>query len=86
MAPPKTVMAWLLSALALLPVSAVLSHHVPVLTAHEIYLGLLIVTTFLIVNAEHRRDHKALRNRFLWVASGLTFALVWSLALKPWLH
>lgn len=74
---PKTVVAWLVSAVALLSVSAVLSHHVPVLAAHQTYLGLLILTTLLIANVEHRRDRKVLRNRFLWVASGLSFALVW---------
>lgn len=78
MAYSRVVTAWLISMIVLLPVSAALPLPTTSITAHNVYLALLMLATLLAMYTAHRGQRRTLRNRFWWVLWGLAVAFLWT--------
>ncbi|SEC69160.1 hypothetical protein SAMN04490200_0348 [Pseudomonas proteolytica] len=74
----KVVVAWLISAIALLPMSVALLPQASSSTVHKAYLALLLLATLFAIYATHRSQLNTLRERFCWVLWGVVVAFLWT--------
>ncbi|KWS48566.1 hypothetical protein AL057_27145 [Pseudomonas amygdali pv. myricae] len=78
MAYHRVVVAWVITAIALLPISVALLPQASPSTTHKAYLALLIIETTSAIYATHRTHQCTLRKRFCWVLWGIVVAFFWT--------
>lgn len=78
MAYHRVVVAWLISAIALLPTFTALFPQASSNTAQKAYLALLMLATLFAIYATHRSQRSTLREQFCWVLWGIMVAFLWT--------